>query len=131
PIFGHLDAVGPLPQSQVAEDDIGVELVDDRQRSLSAVGLADDGDVLGGVDDRPQTGPHDRMVIDEDHSNAHGLSPGSVSLCSLPPTLPIPPSPRRPALSASVLCADAPTPPPRVRSWDWPGRVAQSAQPEP
>ena len=59
---GHLD---------VHQHDIGLQPLRDRDGLLPVACLADDLDVVLGLEDQPEAGAHQRLVVGEDDADCH------------------------------------------------------------
>ena len=91
PLLQHLDRrVQPvhLRHGHVHDDDVGFELLDERDALEAVAGLADHRDVGVVFEDAPEPLPHQRVVVDED--DADRLRAGVFSQC-------VPPLRARPA----------------------------------
>ena len=82
---GRLEAVHAW-HPDVHEHDVRAERLDQGERLGPVVGLADDGDVRLGVEDHPQPGADELLVVDEQHPDHVGpLSNGSRACTENPP----------------------------------------------
>jgi hypothetical protein len=58
--------------AQVHQHDIRPVAPDRLDRRRAILGLADDFQVVGGAEDRPQVRAHHRLVVDDHHPDGHG-----------------------------------------------------------
>jgi hypothetical protein len=73
------DVDAALPgHDDVEEDDVGLERARAEDRVFCVTRLADDLDVLFVVEQHSQSGPHDRVVVDDDDADHSGTSTASV-----------------------------------------------------
>ena len=74
----RLDPVD-LGHADVHEDDVRLQAQRLGDRLDAVRGLADDLDVLLGLEDHAKAGAHERLVVDDEDAEGHACSPGSLA----------------------------------------------------
>jgi hypothetical protein len=97
---GGLDAVDAR-HPDVHQDHVGVQFPGQPDRLGPVAGLAHDVDVVGFLQDHPETGPHQRLVIGQQQADAHRTGPiAAVAVMGRRAWIRHPPAGSGPALTA-------------------------------
>ena len=81
---GRLEPVEPR-HPDVHQHDVGLELAHDPERLLTVLGLTDDLDVLLRLEDHPEPGADQRLVVDDQHADHDGAPSGRLARTRKPP----------------------------------------------
>ncbi len=69
-LSAHLDPVA-VGQADVEDGDVGLEVADHLEPLHRGPGLADDLQVVFGLEQRAQAGPHQLVIVEDENSNRH------------------------------------------------------------